>query len=113
MTCQAFLVRGISILKTKYDTLQALTYRPAWMLERWEAGMRHTVAQMLADWQKYREGDKLAFGLDESEACNAYGGCALRTVCLSNDPEPWLASQFVQREWNPLTRSIENSKCTH
>ncbi|MBV5322755.1 MAG: hypothetical protein JZU60_02835, partial [Ilumatobacteraceae bacterium] len=30
-----FLVRGVSILKTKYDTLQAITYRPQWLVDRW------------------------------------------------------------------------------
>ena len=29
------IVRGVSILKTKYDTLQAITYRPQWMIDRW------------------------------------------------------------------------------
>src|SRR3990172_3080600 len=29
------LVRGVSILKTKYDTQQAISYRPEWQVDRW------------------------------------------------------------------------------
>lgn len=93
-----FLVRGISILKTKYDTLQAITYRPQWMLDRWEYGMIQTVGAMVED---YKRGQWL---FDESEACNSYGGCMFKTVCLAENPEPWLKSGFAKREWLPLTR---------
>lgn len=95
---QGFLVRGISILKTKYDTLQAITYRAPWQLERWEEGMLRTVAAMVED---YKSGLWL---YDESEACNAYGGCQFKQVCLSQSPQPWLESSFEKRVWLPLTR---------
>ena len=95
---QGFLVRGVSILKRGYDNMQAMTYRPGWMLDRWEAGMLRTVEHMIADWKAQR------FDLNEGDSCNAYGGCALRTVCLSENPDPWLASGFTKRVWLPLTR---------
>lgn len=104
---QGFLVRGVSILKKGYDTLQAITYRPAWMLDRWEAGMLTTVEKMVEDWKWYQGHGMDAFTLNEGDACNAYGGCPLRITCLSANPEPWLATSFVQRVWNPLTRGEE------
>lgn len=104
---QGFLVRGISILKRGYDTMQAITYRPEWMLDRWEAGMLRTVRDMVDDWKERDTPFGDSFPLNEGDSCNAYGGCAFRTVCLSENPDPWLASGFEQRVWHPLTRSEE------
>lgn len=107
---QGFLVRGVSILKRGYDHLQSITYRPEWMLKRWEAGMLGSVAAMVDAWKRYQaspDNPDAAFPLDEGESCNAYGGCPLRTVCLSSNPAPWLNSGFEQRVWNPLTRTEE------
>lgn len=107
LSLQGFLVRGISILKKGYDTMQAITYRPEWMLERWEQGMLRTVSDMVLDWkasQSPENHDYPGFPLNEGESCNAYGGCGLRTVCLSENPDPWLESGFEKRVWNPLTR---------
>lgn len=109
-----FLVRGISILKRGYDTMQAITYRPEWMLERWEQGMLATVEDMVAAWNRHQGREScrehpMPFPLNEGDACTAYGGCPQRTVCLSENPEPWLASGFVQRVWNPLTRDEESA----
>lgn len=102
-----FLVRGISILKRGYDTLQAITYRPEWMLDRWEEGMLATVSEMVESWQVYQRAGTvtpISFPLNEGETCNAYGGCGFRTVCLSENPTPWLEAGFTKRVWNPLTR---------
>jgi hypothetical protein len=106
---QGFLVRGISILKRGYDTMQAITYRPEWMLERWEAGMHRTVLDMIRDWKAEQSGPSKIVSLgyfphNEGDACTSYGGCAFKTVCLSQDPDPWLESGFKQRVWMPLTR---------
>jgi len=107
MPLQGFLVRGISILKRGYDTMQAITYRPEWMLQRWEEEMLHTVGRMVEDWVAYRASAPISFTHNEGDACNAYGGCGMRTVCLAVDPEPWLRTSYEQRVWNPLTRGEE------
>jgi hypothetical protein len=89
----------VSILKTKYDTQQALTYRPAWMIERWYEQLHRDIAHMKAQW----EADLWDFNLDH--ACTEYGGCQFRQPCLSQDPQPWLTGNFERRVWNPLLRT--------
>lgn len=95
-----FIVRGISILKTKYETLEAITYRPAWMVDAWEQQTLRDLARMIQMW---REGfwDQ-ALG----DACNAYGGCTFRKVCLASaEQRPvWLATDFERRRWDPVAR---------
>ena len=98
---QGFLIRGVSILKTKYDTQQALTYRPAWMLQEWYESLIDTVHAMVVDWEREY------FRPDLSESCASYGGCMFRQPCLSVDPQPWLETSFTKRVWNPLTREEE------
>ena len=95
---QGFLVRGTSILKTKFDTQQAITYRPSWMVERWYAQLLRDVARMEASWRA----GTWDYNLDES--CNAYGGCVFRRVCLSKDQETWLRQDFEKRKWDPVRR---------
>ncbi len=98
---QGFLVRGISILKTRYDTQQALTYRPAWQLERWYEQLMRDIERMKKCWTEgYWD-----FALDH--ACTEFGSCIFRQICMSHDPEPWLDAGFTKRIWNPLLRTEE------
>lgn len=92
------LVRGVSILKTKYETQQAITYRHDWQVEQWYASLLDVVREMKRYWglQWWRQ--------DLDKACADYGGCTFRQVCLSNDKQPWLDQYFERRLWNPLTR---------
>lgn len=94
-----FLVRGVSILKTRYDTLQSITYRPAWMIERWYAQLLHDAKRMIQAW----ESDYWDWNLDH--ACTEYGGCPFRNVCQMRSPLPLLEQQFQRRQWNPVTRT--------
>ena len=95
---QGFLVRGVSILKTKYDTQQAITYRPQWMIDRWYEELIAILGRMKVAWQT----DRWPLNLDN--ACNEYGGCSFKKACLSQDPSPWLAIDFQRRKWDPVTR---------
>lgn len=90
------LVRGISILKTKYDKAEVPTNRTAWEIDRWEQQMHRDIQAMIRCWEEgYWD-----YALDE--ACTQYGGCALRQVCKSQDPESWLPMYFEKRKWDPL-----------
>jgi hypothetical protein len=93
-----FLVRGVSILKTKYDTLEAITYRPDWQIERWYKQLCRNLATLIECW---KEG---YFDYNLDHACNEYGGCQFRGACLMKDPLPLLEQQFERRRWDPLTR---------
>ena len=99
---QGFLVRGVSILKTKYDTQQALTYRPQWMIDRWYDQLMKDIERMKVIWQAQE------WDYDLDHACTEYSGCVFRQPCLSLDPQPWLESSFIRRVWNPLTRVEES-----
>jgi len=96
-----FLVRGVSILKTKYDTQQAITYRPQWMVDQWYEKLLQEVAEMVQVW------DSGYWAPNYDESCNAYGGCPFRRVCLSEPArqETWLMQDFTKRKWDPIMRT--------
>lgn len=95
---QGCIVRGVSILKTKYDTQQAITYRAPWEIDRWLAQTERDVRRMIECWRS----GVWDYALDG--ACTEYGGCALTRVCKSADPETWLPMYFHKRVWDPLAR---------
>ena len=95
-----FIVRGISILKTKYDTLQPITYRPQWMIDMWYEQILRDVRRMKAMWAEgYWD-----YNLDD--ACMGFGGCIFRTICMSEPKNRinWLTTNFERRFFNPVTR---------
>jgi hypothetical protein len=93
-----FIIRGISILKTKYDKAEAITYRQPWQIDRWYEQLLKDLTRMQFMW----ETGMWDYNLDE--ACNAYGGCIFRKVCLSNQPDRWLVAEFDRRKWDPVAR---------
>jgi hypothetical protein len=95
------IVRGVSILKTKYDTQEAISYRPEWQVDRWYEELLLWLEDIIRD---YRKG-KFKHNLDH--ACGDYGGCAFRQVCASQDQQPWLETYFEKRYWNPILRTEE------
>lgn len=92
------IVRGVSILKTKYDTQQAITYRTPWEVDRWLDQSCRDIERMIESWKS----GHWDYNLDH--ACTEYGGCSLTTICKSKDPEAWLPMYFTQRVWDPLAR---------
>lgn len=98
MKLNGFLVRGVSILKTKYDNAEALTYRPQWMIDRWYEQLLRDVNNMKRMWE---EG---YFDYNLDGACNEYGGCGFRQICTTQDPQPWLETNFERRIWDPVAR---------
>jgi hypothetical protein len=92
------IVRGVSILKTKFDTQQVLTYRSPYEVERWLAQTRRDLTRMIECWRS----GWWDYALDS--ACGEYGGCSMTRVCKSDSPESWLPMYFEQRVWDPLAR---------
>jgi len=92
------MVRGISILKTKYDHLEILTYRSRWEIERWYVQVHRDLERMLKCW----EDDYWDYNLDH--ACTEYGGCSMVQICKSPTPDTWLDMYFERRVWDPLER---------
>lgn len=93
------LVRGVSILKTKYDTQETVTYRPQWMIERGIAQLERDVLRMIDAWKSG------AWNLNLDGACADYGGCPFRQICLVQDGQPFLDAAFERRRWDPITRT--------
>lgn len=92
------IVRGVSILKTKYDTLEVPTYRTAYEVGRWEKQVERDLLRMIQCWEEgYWD-----WNLDG--ACTDYGGCSLTRVCKSSAPEGFLPVYFQQKVWDPLAR---------
>lgn len=92
------IVRGVSILKTKYDTQQAITYRSEYEIDRWVKQVEQDLKRMIAMW----ESGWWDYNLDH--ACGEYGGCSLAQICKSPNPETWLNQYFEQRVWDPLAK---------
>jgi hypothetical protein len=92
------VVRGISILKTKFETAQAISHRDDWRIERWRQQVVRDIRRCIAAWE---EG---YFDIVEADACSSYGGCPFKQPCMSRNPQPWLETAFVRRRWDPVTR---------
>jgi hypothetical protein len=93
------IVRGVSILKTKYDTQEAISYRPTWQVDRWYEEMLRWIEDIKLCWAR----GEWRHNLDH--ACGDFGGCAFRNACSSQDETPWLETYFVRKHWDPLTRT--------
>lgn len=92
------LVRGISILKTKYGDAEAITYRPDWQIRRWLDQTTRDIKGAITAW---REG-YWDWSLDH--ACTEYGGCSFKQICTVEEPQGFLELNFQRKQWNPLTR---------
>lgn len=92
------IIRGVSILKTKYDTQQAITYRTPYEVDRWVDQTCRDIERIIESWKQ----DHWDYNLDH--ACAEYGGCAFVPVCKSSNPEDWLSMYFTPRVWDPLLK---------
>jgi hypothetical protein len=92
------LIRGVSILKTKYDTQEAIVNFSEFEVNRWYQELLEWLEEMKACWTKGR----WRYNLDHS--CTEYGGCGFRTVCKAEDETPWLNQFFEKRRWDPVLR---------
>lgn len=92
------MIRGVSILKTKYDTQQVLTYRSEYEINRW---FEQTVKDLNRMIQAWHEG---YWDFNLGESCNSYGGCKFMDACKSHSPEAWIVNEFEQKVWMPLER---------
>jgi hypothetical protein len=98
LNVQGAVVRGVSILKTKYDTQQAITYRTPYEIDRWMGQVLRDLKAMIQCWE---EG---YWDWDLDHACAEYGGCMFQSICKSETPQDWLPMYFEQRVWDPLAR---------
>lgn len=110
------VIRGISILKTKYDSAEALIYRADWEINRWYGQLLRDVTKMVAIWKAARAFQEagrtwhnnvdMDWALDKSD-CNAYGGCTYESLCRQQDPRSLIPIEFVKHFWDPQKRDAE------
>lgn len=96
-----FLVRGVSILKKGYDTMQAITYRQQWQIDEWYENLNAILLpNLIRQWEEEK------WGLALGDPCDSYGGCPFRQVCLAEPANriSWLETKFERRRWDPVTR---------
>lgn len=99
-----FLVRGVSILKTKYDTLQPLTYRPEWQIDLWYDELLSWILDIRQCWENEHAKRPTPWKHNFDHACSEYGGCSFREVCLSSNPQSYLDTGFERKHWDPVLR---------
>lgn len=113
ITVDGAIIRGVSILKTKYDTQQAISYRPEWQIDRWYGELLDWIEDVKANWLSYydpatlegpRRSLRQPFRHNLDHSCAEYGGCGFREACSSSDEGPWLEMNYERRIWNPLLR---------
>lgn len=105
------LVRGVSILKTKYDHAQAITYRPQWEIDRWYRQTLRDIHRMKQLWAQTRisvENERpaaQAWDYNLGEACDQYGGCKYVSACKTPSPYSVLELYFERRHWDPVSHT--------
>lgn len=99
------VVRGIGLLKTKTTHAQAIILRPEWQVDRWLETLQYDVSEMIRAWKmKY-----FRQSLDKS-ACGAYGGCPMKTLCESPNPQPWVETHYRVVHWDPTEKKVVKKK---
>lgn len=93
------LIRGIAILKTKYNHAQAIVEFQPWMIEKWWQDTNRKIERMVSAWKNDHYIRSFA------DACSAYSGCEFKPhLCINQYPEQHL-NQFQIKEWNPLEKN--------
>lgn len=90
------IVRGTSILKTKFGHAEVITYRPDWHINMWREQLVRDLKRAV---RCYEEG---YWDLSLDSGCTNYGGCTFKRLCDTPNPDLWVDSYFVERHWNPL-----------
>lgn len=91
------VVRGIAILKTKYNHIQVIEEYPQWQIDRWWATMNKKLARLVQRWEEQD------WNHSYGDACTSYGGCPFMPLCVVETPENDFSS-YQRRVWNPLEK---------
>lgn len=103
------MARGVSFLTqnskvawngTGHGFEESFQMRPDYMVKNW-------FEQLCRDLERFKQA-WVAGEYDQnfSDSCTGFSGCAFKTLCQSNDPEPF-TSAFGIRDWNPLAKVPE------
>lgn len=95
------IIRGIAFYQeTKsnpsgFGSAQTVTMRDEWRISQWLAQLSRDVNNQIRAWESG------VYDFDFADACNSYGGCPFKKLCLVSDPEAWF-SDYETRNWDPL-----------
>lgn len=93
------VANGTSILKTKFDFLRAITYRSEFQINQWLDNTVLVLERFIRSWER----DTYEYNFDD--ACTSFGGCSLKEICKSFEPDQWLPMYFEKRIWDPIART--------
>jgi len=92
------IIRGTSFLKNSFGHAEAITARPKWMIDQWWEQLHRDTERMILCWQ---EG---FYDQNFSDSCDAFAGCQFARLCLTQEPEEWIAGHYATRIWDPLAK---------
>jgi hypothetical protein len=96
------IIRGIAILKTKYNLAEVIVHRPPHIVDAWKERLIHDAQRMVEMWHS---GYWPQYG-QENGGCGQYGGCPYQVLCESINPEGYLKVYFQHARWDPVIREI-------
>ena len=96
------LVRGISILKTKFGHAESIQLRTDVYIERWLDQIKRDIQNMIRSWEAGE------WDYNFSDSCNSFSSpCPYTDVCASSRPDDYLRGNFEHLRWNPLEHQVE------
>lgn len=98
------IMRGQSILTNGSGFAEAIEYRPKWQVSRWLKQLTKDVNRMIQNWESGE------YDMNLGPMCNLYSGCPYKRLCLSQNPQPWIDTEFENKYWNPLNKNPEDEE---
>lgn len=90
------VIRGVSILKSKYDHAEEIVDQSQWKIDQWYNQLVRDLRHMIGCWHDGY------FDMNLGDSCSAYSGCPFVRLCDSPNPQNWIDGNYVARNWDPL-----------
>lgn len=90
------IIRGNSAQTNEVKHKEAIVYKKPWQIDQWLERLVHDVNEAIDCWKRSEWPPVL------NDACNMYGGCPYRDLCLSREPEQIILTHYKHRQWDPL-----------
>ena len=94
-------VRGIGILKYEITHAQAIVAVPNWLADKWIEQVALDINRAKAAWEQG------LFSQNFDNSCSEFGGCPMKRLCMTPNPEEWVSALYVRNTWNPLQKNPE------
>ncbi len=101
--CQGAVIRGIEILKTKFNFRESQQFYADWQIERWYKQLVRDLQKLVDCWN---EG---YWDFDYADGCTAFWGCDFMLLCTAEVESDWYGD-YRERHWNPLELDPTESK---